>query len=193
MSRHTLLSTLLVPVLFLSTALAQIADWESVKALPGGTKIKVQLKHGRVLGHCYFDDATDEELACAVRGTFYSRRWAYPRSNVKAVFRAHNGMRIGVFVGAGAGALMGAATPGCCRAGRALLGGAALGVLGGGVGTLLDPFFHGKAVYRSQNNLPTTPQPQQTAAPNPDEQKEPPPEPKIPCLRDGTTLQCVDQ
>jgi hypothetical protein len=186
-----IIPALLATLLALS-AHAQLPDWRAVQILPAGTKIHVTLKHGRTFGHCFFDGASDDQLACSVRGGFYSRRKVYARDNVKAVFRAHNGTLIGLGVGASTGAALGAARSDCCRGGNALISAVALGAVGAVFGTALDPFFHGKAVYRSPNYSPATPQKFKTPDPNP-EQNTAPPQPKIPCLRDGTTLQCVDQ
>jgi len=193
----TIIPRFLVPLLLVCSARSQVADWENVKALRVGTKIKVQLIRGSTFGHCTFDRASDHELACSVRGSILLvpvvRHHVYPRNNVKAVFRAHNGTLIGMGVGAATGAAMGASASNSYRGANAFFGAIALGAVGAVVGTAADPFFHGKAVYRSQNNSPSAPQQPKNAAPNPDEPTTAPPERKIPCLRDGTTLQCVDQ
>jgi hypothetical protein len=197
MKRSKIIPIVIAPLLLVSSAMSQLRDWEAVQALPEGTMIKVQLHHGSTFGHCSFDRATDKELACSIRGSifFYPvvRQHVYPRSNVKAVFRTHNGTLIGIGVGAGAGAAIGASRSTSYRGANALFGAVALGAVGAVVGTAADPFFHGKAVYRSQKNSPAAPQKPQNPAPDPNQQNAASPEPKIPCLRDGTTLQCVDQ
>jgi len=189
MKRTKSIPFLLAPFLLASSAMAQLTDWHAVQALPGGTKIHVTLKHGRTFGHCFFQGAPDDELVCSYRGGLYSRRVVYPRDNIKAVYRAHNGPAIGLGIGAGAGAVIGASrdpVPGLGRGGTALVDAGILGGLGAFLGLIADPFFHGRAVYRDPNpdnvaNRPSTPQEQDT-----DQLAN-----KIPCLRDGVTLQCV--
>jgi hypothetical protein len=53
---------------------------------------------------------------------------------------------------------------------------------------VLDPFFHGKAVYLS-SNLPTGGNRDYT--PMPKDQNTNQPADNVPCLRDGVTLQCL--
>jgi len=198
MNYGNIIPRLLLPLVLVSGALSQVADWENVKALRVGTGIKVQLIHGSTFGHCSFDSANDDELACSVRGSILLipvvRHHVYPRNNVKAVFRTHNGTIIGTGVGVATGAAMGASASTSYRGPNAFFGAIALGTVGGLVGTMADPFFHGKAVYRIQKNSQHTTRTPSNATPNASQQSATPPaEPKIPCLRDGTTLQCVDQ
>jgi hypothetical protein len=187
-----MIPVLLVSLLLATSAMSQSSNWAAVQALPGGTKIKVQLKQGRTFGHCFFDGATDNQLACTVRGGFFSRRVVYPRDNVKAVYQTHNGPLIGFGVGAAAGAGLGAASdpvPGLGRGGTALVDAGILGGVGAFFGMVADPFFHGRAVYRSPNDPKKAPD----NAPNLKDQAANPGEVKIPCLRDGITLQCMSQ
>ncbi len=181
---------LLTPLLLVSSAMSQLDDWENVKMLPGGTNIKVQLKQGRTFGHCFVTATPDDALVCSIRGGpfgMWSRRMVYPRDNVKAVYLAHNGTLIGMGVGAAAGAALGAAQPGCCRGANALIGAGLMAMPGMVVGTMLDPFFHGRAVYRSANDPDTAP----TTSSILQERSTSQPEVQLPCLRDGVTLQCV--
>src|SRR6266481_1727733 len=143
---------LLALLLIASSAMSQTADWEALQALRSGTKIKVTLKHGPTFGHCFFNGASDDQLVCSSRGGLLSRRKVYLRDDVKAVYLTHNGPAIGLGVGAGAGAIIGAAgdpVPGLGRGGTALLDAGLLGGLGAFFGMVLDPFFHGRVVYRS--------------------------------------------
>jgi hypothetical protein len=146
---------LLAPLLIASSAMSQTADWESVQALRNGTKIKVTLKNRPTFGHCFFDGASDDELFCTSRGGLLSRRKVYLRDDIEAVYLTHNGPTIGLAVGAGAGAVIGAAgnpVPGLGRGGTALLDAGLLGGLGTFFGMVLDPFFHGRVVYRSPDS-----------------------------------------
>lgn len=175
--------------LLVSIAAAQLDNWNNVQRLPIETKIKVQLKSGRTFGHCFVAAVSDDTLTCDIRagrrfGT-WSRERVYPRDNVKAVFHVHNGPLIGAAVGAGTGAILGATKASCCRGANALIGAGLMAMPGIVIGTMADPFFHGRAIYRSAN----TPSPTQSNPTQPDLTD--PPQPKIPCLRDGVTLKCV--
>jgi hypothetical protein len=141
-----------------SVALAQTDDWEVVKQIPLGTKIHLALKHGRTFGHCRLSQVTDDELACYTQPTslitppFPPHEHAYRRANVRAVSLPHNGALIGFGIGAGAGAVLGAAgdpTPGLGRGGTSVLSALLLGGVGAFVGMVADPFFRGKTIYRS--------------------------------------------
>jgi hypothetical protein len=169
--------------------MSQTGDWEAVQALRSGIKIKVTLKNRPMFGHCFMDGASDDQLVCISGRWPLSRRKVYLRDDIKAVYLTHNGPAIGLGVGAGAGAAIGAARSSCCHAANALLGAGALGVVGWFSGTVADPFFHGRAVYRSPRD------PHQghndTSLPNGRNTNQPPA--NVPsCLRDGVTLQCVD-
>jgi len=126
---------------------------------------------------------------------FYSRAVVYPRSNIKAVFRAHNGTFIGLGVGAAVGGTIGAAKSECCRTANALVGAALIGAIGAVVGTALDPFFHGKSVYRSASQqsgaAPKTHEKRMKILPGPKRKMQIQTVENLPCLRDGATLQCV--
>ena len=117
----------------------------------------------------------------------------YLRDDIKAVYLTHSGPAIGLGVGAGAGAIIGAAgdpVPGLGRGGTALLDAGLLGGLGAFFGMVLDPFFHGRVVYRSPqdpykvHNAPSLPNGRNTSQP---------PANVPSCLRDGVTFQCVDR
>jgi hypothetical protein len=158
MKRKPTFATLVVGLaLMTSSAAAQTGDWDAVESLPPETKIHVTLKHGRVFGHCRFQQASDDQLTCRIRralptfGTpFPSIELVYRRDEIRAVYLAHNGAAIGAAVGAGSGAIIGTArdpVPGLNRGGTALVNAAVLGGAGMAIGAILDPFFHGKAVY----------------------------------------------
>jgi len=192
MTYTKIISFLLAPFLLASSAMSQTDDWEAVQALRSGTKIKVTLKNRPTFGHCFFDGASDDQLFCTSRGGLLSRRKLYLRDDIKAVYLTHNGPAIGLGVGAAAGAAIGAAgdpVPGLGRGGTALLDAGLLGGLGAFFGMVLDPFFHGRVVYRSPQDpykgrdKPSLPNDQNTNQPA-----------NVPsCLRDGVTFQCVDK
>jgi hypothetical protein len=158
MKRKPTFATLVVGLAWMtSISLAQTGDWDAVESLPPETEIHVTLKHGRVFGHCRFQQASDDQLTCRIRralptfGTpFPSIELVYGRDEIRAVYTARNGAAIGTAVGAGTGAIIGTArdpVPGLNRGGTALVNAAVLGGVGMAIGAILDPFFHGKAVY----------------------------------------------
>ena len=184
---------LLVPLLIASSAMSQTNNWQAVQALRSGTKIKVTLKNRPTFGHCSFDGASDDRLVCISGRWPLSRRMVYLRDDIKAVYLTHNGPAIGLGVGAGAGAIIGAAgdpVPGLGRGGTALLDAGLLGGLGAFFGMVLDPFFHGREVYRS----PQDPYKGRDKPSLPNGQNTNQPPANVPsCLRDGVTFQCVDK
>jgi hypothetical protein len=194
MTYTKIISFLLAPLLIASSAMSQTDDWGAVQALRNGTKIKVTLKHGPTFGHCFFDGASDDQLFCISGRWPLSRRKTYLRDDIKAVYLTHNGPAIGLGVGAGAGAIIGASgdpVPGLGRGGTALLDAGLLGGLGAFFGMVLDPFFHGRVVYRSPQD-PYKGHTDPSSLPNGQNTSQPPV--NVPsCLRDGVTFQCVDQ
>ncbi len=181
---------LLAPLLIASSAKSQTDDWGAVQALRSGTKIKVTLKNRPTFGHCFLDGASDDQLVCVSGRWPLSRLKVYLRDDIKAVYLTHNGPAIGLAVGAGAGAAIGATgdpVPGLGRGGTALLDAGLLGGLGAFFGLVLDPFFHGRVVYRS----PDSPNGGSHSSIS-KKQNASPPTVDISCLKNGVTLQCVD-
>ena len=191
MTYTKIISFLLAPFLLASSAISQTGDWKAVQTLRSGTKIKVTLKNRPTFGHCFFDGASDDQLFCTSRGGLLSRRKLYLRDDIKAVYLTHNGPAIGLGVGAAAGAAIGAAgdpVPGLGRGGTALLDAGLLGALGAFFGMVLDPFFHGREVYRSPDSPNGGSHPSISKKQNANQ-----PTDNISCLKNGVTLQCVDQ
>ena len=186
----------LAPLLIASSAMSQTGDWEAVQALRSGTKIKVTLKHGPTFDHCFFDGASDDQLFCISGRWPLPRRKTYLRDDIKAVYLTHNGPAIGLGVGAGAGAIIGASgdpVPGLGRGGTALLDAGLLGGLGAFFGMVLDPFFHGRVVYRSPQYPYKDPYKGRDNPSLPNGRNISQPPANVPsCLRDGVTFQCVD-
>src|ERR1700730_54860 len=182
---------LLAQLLIASTSICQKVGWEAVQALRSGTKIKVTLKNRPTFGHCFMDGASDDRLVCISGRWPLSRRMVYLRDDIKAVYLTHNGPAIGLGVGAAAGAAIGAAgdpVPGLGRGGTALLDAGLLGALGAFFGMVLDPFFHGREVYRSPDSPNGGSHPSISKKQNANQ-----PTDNISCLKNGVTLQCVDQ
>jgi hypothetical protein len=185
MTRMRIPSLFLASFLLVSSAIAQTGDWQAVRHLPAGTRLKIKLKRGHTFGHCEFLGATDDVLDCDYPGLRYASA-RYRRDNIKAVYLVHNARAIGFGIGATSGVIIGvAATPGPAAARElfAVIDGGLLGCIGYFFGTVADPFFQGKAVYLSPSHsinnhaqpAPHTPDP-----------------PPLPCLRDGVTMPCVD-
>jgi hypothetical protein len=183
---------LLAPILLASSAMSQTAGWDAVQFLPSGTKIKVTLKRGSTFGHCFLNGVSDDQLDCSSGRGPLSRRKVYLRDDIKAVYLTHNGPAIGIAVGAGAGAVIGAATPGCCRAAMAFIDAGLLSIPGWFFGSVLDPFFHGRAVYRSPQDPYHAPFQDRNNPSLPNVKNASQPSRNVPsCLRDGKTMQCV--
>jgi hypothetical protein len=189
------IAPILVAVFFATHAVSQTSDWSAVRAVPLGTKIKVTLKNGPTFGHCYLDGVSDDQLACTYGRERLFRRRVFLREDVEAVFLTHSGPLIGFAVGAAAGAGLGAARdpiPGLGRGGTSLVTAGILGGVGSFAGLLADPFFHGRAIYRSPQDLQpssnkTANKPLSTSGP-----VAPSPEDNEPCLRDRKTMKCED-
>jgi hypothetical protein len=128
---------------------AQVTDWEALRQLPAGTKIKIKLKHKPTFGHCVLEEVADGHLDCFY-GPLGSR--TYAREDIRQVMLGRHSARTGFFVGAGVGAALGAGR-GCCDAtGRGLMVlivAPLVGGIGAGFGALADPMIDGKTVYRS--------------------------------------------
>jgi hypothetical protein len=176
----------LAAALLVANASAQSSDWSTVQSLPSGTKLTVELSH-RQFGHCFVDEISDRRLECTFGRWPLSRRRAFPRDQIRAIFIARNTAAVGAVVGAGTGAVFGAASNKCCRTTYALLGAGGLGIFGWFVGTAADPFVRGRLIYRG----PADPGSNEPPLPNRQDATLPPAKNTAPCLRDGVTQQCV--
>ena len=130
-------------------AAAQSADWHVLQGIPAGTKIKLILRHERTFGHCQLEAVSEDSLDCFFTA-LGSRRYA--RDEILEVRIGHHSARTGFFIGAAAGAGLGAANGSGGSSGRVLgviVGVPVLGGIGAGIGAIVDPFVHGKTVYRS--------------------------------------------
>jgi len=146
-----------------SSAVAQAGDWQALQGIPAGTKIKLILKHKRTFGHCQLEAVTNDSLGCYFTA-LGSRQ--YTRDEIREVRLGHHSARTGFFIGAAAGATAGAANGSGGAGGRvfyAIVLTPVLGGIGAGIGAVVDPFVHGKTVYRSPDintgNHPAKPQP----------------------------------
>src|SRR5579863_9634405 len=140
-------TSLLVFTLLVSTAQAQTGNWQSVKNLPLGARISVLTLH-RI--PCILLRVNDDELVCAT----IRHRWFGPdtltfrRQSIREIrlppTDGTNGL-LGIAIGGGAGAALGAARFDCigCRGAGALI----FGVIGAVVGAKIaknSPIVQGK-------------------------------------------------
>jgi hypothetical protein len=147
--KHLQIIRLALVLAVASGAVAQSADWHVLQGIPAGTKIKIILQQGRTFGHCQLEAVSEDSLDCYFTA-LGSRRYA--RDEILEVRLGHHSARTGFFVGAAAGAGLGAANGSGGSSGRVLgviIGVPVLGGLGAGLGAIVDPFVHGKTVYRS--------------------------------------------
>ena len=164
---------LLTATLVASMARAQIQTdkWEALKSIPEGTKIKVTLNHGRTFGHCRLYEVTDDWLGCYYN-SLGDRQ--YTRADVRTVSLGHHTARTGLFVGAGAGLLLGASNTRTDSAGRifsAIVLTPVLAGIGAGIGAIADPFRSGKTVYRAPKPAKDSP-PLQPSTPRQEAKRE---------------------
>jgi hypothetical protein len=147
-------------------AAAQTGDWQVVENLPQRSLISVEDMHHVIHDTCRFQSAVDGQLFCEYGSGFSGpSEIAFRRESVRAVRREHNGTLIGLAVGAGAGAVFGAArntTPGIGRGGSALVGAGVYGGFGALVGSAHGHFSHGKVIYEKPNDQPRNAGPSQT-------------------------------
>jgi hypothetical protein len=160
MKKLPIVGLLLVLVAMTSSAFPQSTDWQVLAGIPAGTKIKLIFKHKRTFGPCQFETVTEAWLGCYFTA-LGSRRYA--RDEIREVRLGHQSARTGFFIGAGAGAILGAAH-GAGGSDSRVLGlivlTPVLAGLGAGVGAIADPFVHGRTLYRSpdMNGANTAPQ-----------------------------------
>jgi hypothetical protein len=157
-----LLTWLLMNLLIQSPALAQTGDWQVVENLPRRSLISVEDLHHVIHDTCRFQSAVDGQLFCEYGAGFSGpSEIAFRRESVRAVRQEHNSTLIGFAVGAGAGAVLGAARdayPGLGRGGSALVGAGLLGGIGALVGSAHGHFSHGKIIYRNPSGQTPTSQ-----------------------------------
>jgi hypothetical protein len=149
---RAMIAPLLALIVLAGGASAQTTDWQALRQIPWGSKIKVTLKHKRTFGHCQLQEVVDDWLACTYAALGYRR---YAREDVREVALGHHTARTGFAIGALAGAALGAANGTGGPASRvlyAIIGAPVVGGIGAGVGAIVDPFRHGTSVYRSQNS-----------------------------------------
>jgi hypothetical protein len=147
-------------------AAAQTGDWQVVEKLPQRTLISVEDMHHVIHETCRFQSAVDGQLFCEYGSGFSGpSEIAFHRESVRAVRQEPNSTLIGLAVGAGAGAVIGAARDpysGIGRGGSALVGSGIYGGIGALVGSAHGHFSHGKVIYQNPNDQPRNAGPSQT-------------------------------
>jgi len=151
-------------LMLLPPAMAQSTDWQTVKSLPFGTQLSLQIGRHWLLLKCHLEEVTDDALTCAQGWPVPLQAVTYARERIRTVRKAHNTALIGLIVGAGAGTAIGLARdprPGLGRGGDAVITAGLLGLFGAGVGGIVSPLFPGRVIYRApaKSALPRRPQP----------------------------------
>jgi hypothetical protein len=168
--KNNIASAVLALMLTGPLAAAQTGDWQVVENLPQRSLISVEDMHHVIHDTCRFQSVVDGQLFCEYGSGFSGpSEIAFRRESVRAVRQEHNSTLIGLAVGAGAGAVFGAArdtTPGIGRGGSALLGAGVYGGIGALVGSSHGHFSHGKVIYQNpnENEQPRNASPSQTYA-----------------------------
>lgn len=141
--------------ILVSSAQAQIGDWQDVQDLPSNATIFVQPEHKRIM-RCTFEHATDSTLFCAIvyRSPYLSpREISFDRADVRQItveYVHESNIARGTVIGAGVGAAAGASLAhgnADSRLGSAIV----LGALGGLFGTIFARSLndvHTKIIYR---------------------------------------------
>jgi hypothetical protein len=129
---------------------APAKGWDTVRALPPDASLDIKLRHGGQ--KCSFRSADADTLTCQ-HGTDLTLQ----RADVLQIKIHHRGRSTlaGLAIGAGGGALIGAAaTPSCnnfCIVGGKGFGATVVGIAGGGVGAITGYFsdFTRSVVYKA--------------------------------------------
>jgi hypothetical protein len=134
-----------------ATAPVAVKGWDAVRALPSGATLDIKLRKGSA--NCVFGSADADTLTCQ-RGTSITVQ----RVDIRSIKIHHRGRSTlsGLAIGAGVGALVGAASsPPCnnfCIVGGRGFGAVVLGVPGAAIGALTGYLsdFTRSVVYRSK-------------------------------------------
>jgi hypothetical protein len=155
-----LLTWVLMKLLISSPALAQTGDWQVVENLPRRSLISVEDLHHVIHNTCRFQSVVDGQLFCEYGPHLFGpSEIAFRQESIRAVRREHNSTLIGLAVGAGAGAVFGAARdpdPGIGRGGSALVGAGVYGAFGAMIGSAHGHFSHGRIIYQNPSNKTPT-------------------------------------
>jgi hypothetical protein len=154
--RRRILFPILVLVIFISSAQAQIGGWQNVENLTAGTVIAVQTEY-RPTARCTFEHATERTLFCALvhRARFLGpQEVILDRSEIRQIMLEvtnQRNMAKGILIGAGIGATIGA-IPDPDHSGYTRLGGALLlGAIGAAIGGVVGKNHssnHYRVIYR---------------------------------------------
>jgi hypothetical protein len=130
---------------------APAKGWDAVRALSPGASLDIKLRHGGQ--KCDFRSADSDSLVCT-----HGTNLTLQRADILQIKIHHRGRSTlaGLAIGAGGGALIGAAsTPSCnnfCIVGGKGFGAAVVGIAGGGVGAITGYFsdFTRSVVYKAK-------------------------------------------
>ncbi len=137
-----------------TTALPNAPGWTQVQAVPLNKSLHIAARGGGA--SCHFKVADDNSITCS--GIDTSRLLTFQRADVRRITSPRRGWSalIGLGIGFGVGAILGAASGDSCtpqsiicfsRGSLAALFGVPLGVIGAGVGALTD--FDRKTIYKA--------------------------------------------
>ena len=149
--RSKRIAVLLLAVTGTLQAQSTKGNWNSVEAIPSGTKIAVVVAEHKFAFKCSYDYVSDFEISCTPRG-FAAQPLVLSRQRVREIRVEHTrrDIAVGVIIGAGLGVGIGAGTGGSGSATRpatAIVCGVAFGALGGYIGRYFSP-ARGTVVYR---------------------------------------------
>ena len=134
--------------LMLLQAQSANGNWNSVEAIPSGTKIAVVVAEHKFAFKCSYDYASDFEISCTPRG-FAAQPLVLSRLRVREIRVEHTrrDTAVGAIIGAGFGVGIGAGTGDSGSLTRPTVNGAVFGALGGYIGRYFSP-ARGTVVYR---------------------------------------------
>jgi hypothetical protein len=154
--KRQIISSMVVALLFASSAQAQTGDWQAVQNLKPGAYILVKAQHRY---RCSVERATDDELVCEghLPRSLRLSTLIIPRAEIQEVrILPHPNQAKDAWIGAGIGGAAGAVAAGTTsrtypgvNAFFGGLGGAAGGALVGGIVPIFQVVFqHGKVIYK---------------------------------------------
>jgi hypothetical protein len=147
---------LLTLLLLGSPVLAQTGDWQAVENLPQRSLISLEDLHHVIHDTCRFHGVVDGQLFCEYGPHLVGpSEIAFRQESIRAVRQEQNSTLISLAIGAGAGAVFGAARdpdPGIGRGGSALLGAGVFGFFGAMIGSARSHFSHGKIIYQNPSD-----------------------------------------
>jgi hypothetical protein len=157
--KNHIVSALLALILIGPFAAAQTSDWQVVENLPQRTLISVEDLHHVIHGNCRFQSVVEGRLFCEYSHPYGPSEVAFPQESIRSIRREQNGALAGFVIGAGTGAVIGAAadsSPAIGRGGSAIVGAGIYGAFGAIIGSAHGHFSHGKTIYQNPSERTQT-------------------------------------